>query len=178
VNLHDHLGRFVAENFELDPSGFCSHSALLRCYFDWTSAHEIVNRRLPFLLLLLRIEERFGAKAKLAWLSEDRSRTLPGEYAQADGRVSSRAYVVTGLRFKHRELNQRPGVDARGPVSRVWQRVAEGAVPDTIEPVDLSDDEDLDEDDPEEQHRQRRRDYYARNKDRILEQKRAKKEGL
>lgn len=177
MNQHDHILNFVDEVFIRDPSGFCSHSALSRCYEDWCAQHDIVNRKLPFLLFLAELERRFGVKAKMAHISEDRSRTLPGEYERSDGRVSSRVYVIVGLRFRHRELNLRPSPDARVPPAKVWRAVAQGTVLDTIEPVDLSDDEIVDDgdDDDNEEHLQKRRDYYARNKDRILAQKAKKR---
>ena len=135
--MKDHLARFVEENFDRDPMGYCSHSALLRCYQDWCAAHGVVNRQLPFLVMLMEIEHRYGAKARMTYLSDDRSKTSYNDRTRADGRAPSQVYVVCGLRFKHRELNLRQSIGARGSPSRIWKRVAEGGVIDHIEAPEL-----------------------------------------
>jgi len=145
--VKDHVARFVEENFEIDPSGYCSHSALLRCYQDWCAAYNIVNRRLPLLVMLMEIEERYNARAKMTFLSVDRTRTAPGDRQQADGSSRTQVYVIVGLRFKHAALNMRQSLGARGSPSRVWKRVASGSVLDRIEAPELPDPfaEELDE---------------------------------
>lgn len=148
----DHVAKFVADEFVIEPRAFLRLGALGRVYHDWCEVHGVMNRRVSANELLLRLERDHGLTTGTIYLPVFDS-----------GEPGGQVYALRGARLRDPALNAR---SAQGGVGPAWRPIGEGEVSDAGRVIERA----------RERNRLKSREYYAKRKDELRAKRNAAKQ--